>query len=117
MTELTTLEELEACLAASQEKAIFIFKHSTACPVSAEALNRTTTFLSDAPEDCPDFYLVKVIESRPVSNEIAERLSIEHKSPQLILVKDTQGVWSSSHLFISAGAIEWAINNHISDAD
>ena len=117
MKELETLKELESCIAESENKSLFIFKHSTACPVSSEALKRVNKFLDDAPENCPDFYIVKVIEARPVSNEIASRLSVEHKSPQLILTKQSQGVWSSSHLHISTGAINWAIDHHVAVDD
>lgn len=113
MKELTSLEELEHCIESSKGTPLFIFKHSTACPVSAEAHRRVRDYLAAAPEDCPEFVLVKVIESRPLSNRIAETAGVEHKSPQLILIKDAQGVWSSSHLHISKGGIEWATDHHV----
>jgi bacillithiol system protein YtxJ len=46
--------------------------------------------------------MVKVIENRGVSNAVAERLGVEHQSPQMILVKDGQALWSASHHGIHA---------------
>lgn len=109
MKELIDIEELEACLAASNAAPVVIFKHSTACPISAGAYQNVQRFLSQPPGDCPEFYLVKVIESRPVSNEIASRLGVQHKSPQIILVKDGQPLWSASHYGIHVDAIAAAL--------
>lgn len=110
MIELTDLDGLEACLAASDSAPVVIFKHSTTCSISAGAYQETQQFLSRPPENCPAFYLVKVIESRPVSNEIAARLNIQHRSPQIILVKSRQALWSASHYGINAENIAAALN-------
>ena len=53
-------------------------------------------------DGAPEVRMVKVIESRPVSNAIAEALGVEHKSPQLILVRERKALWSTSHFDISA---------------
>ena len=109
MKEITTIQEWEACLAASQTKPLFIFKHSTTCPISAGAHDAVTRYIAKAGAEGPEFIMVKVIESRPVSNAIAESLGIEHKSPQLILLKDRQAVWSSSHYGINDDNIAEAV--------
>ncbi|UVI32713.1 bacillithiol system redox-active protein YtxJ [Paenibacillus spongiae] len=100
--EITTLQEWEQMLQQSGEKQQIIFKHSTACPVSASALEEYDEYLSKTPNKDTDYYLVKVIESRPVSNQIAEDLSVKHASPQIILFKDQKSVWNTSH---------WSITN------
>lgn len=54
--------------------------------------------MKDAPNVDVDNVLVKVIESRPVSNQIAEDLGVKHESPQVIYVKDKAKYWTASQL-------------------
>ncbi|OUM96584.1 MAG: general stress protein [Thermobacillus sp. ZCTH02-B1] len=95
--EITTTEEWDRILAESSNRQAVILKHSTRCPVSAGALEEYEAYLADRPNPDTDYYLVKVIESRPVSNKIAEDLGVVHQSPQMILVKDGKAVWHASH--------------------
>lgn len=101
MEEITTLEAWERLLAESGTTAFVVFKHSTRCPISAAALQRAKAYLAGRAAGGPPFYLVLVIESRPVSNAIAETLAVAHKSPQAILVKGGQALWSASHYGIT----------------
>ena len=116
MNEITTLEDLEARIEASAETPLFLFKHSTSCPTSARAIRRITDFIAEAPDSSPEIYLIKVIESRDVSNAAAEQLGVEHASPQLILLKDSKAQWTTSHFNIQAPAIENAIKQHAAPA-
>jgi bacillithiol system protein YtxJ len=99
--EISSLNEWHTLLEQSHEKQIVMFKHSTRCPVSASALEEYEDYLRTTPNANTDFYLVKVIESRPVSNQIAEDLKVNHASPQIILFKDRQPVWNTSHWSIT----------------
>lgn len=112
MQELLRNDDLERCLALSEEHPVFIYKHSTACPISWGAADRVASFLSTAPPETPEFFQVLVIESRPISNAIATLLNVQHQSPQLILVKDREAVWTASHHNITAQNIEAAIEQH-----
>ena len=116
MNEITSLEDLEAHIEASAETPLFLFKHSTSCPTSARAIRRITDFIAEAPDHYPEIHLIKVIESRAVSSAAAERLGVEHASPQLILVKDGRPQWTSSHFNIQAPAIEKAIEQYVAPA-
>jgi bacillithiol system protein YtxJ len=112
VNEITTLEQLDDVLNATADQPAFILKHSTACPVSFGALRRTKEYLEKsraAEADLPPFYLIKVIESRPVSNALAQRLGVEHKSPQLILVDQGRAAWHTSHFDINGESIEKAL--------
>lgn len=95
--EITTLEEWEQVFEASVEKPQLILKHSTRCPVSAAALEEYEDYLADKPAENVEYLLVKVIESRPVSNQIAEDVKVKHESPQMILVKNKEKYWAASH--------------------
>lgn len=114
MNSLMNLADLDACLNDSAARPLFIFKHSTACPISSEAYRHVAKYVKSATENNPEVYIVKVIEERPVSNQIADELALQHKSPQLILVKDRRVLWSSSHYGINEQSIRDAITGHIS---
>jgi len=113
MRELTTIEELEARIGGSTANPVFLFKHSTACPTSARANGRVSEYLQNAPETGPEICMIKVIESRPVSNAAAERLAVPHQSPQLLLVSGGKAVWATSHYEITGEAITQAIEQHL----
>lgn len=106
-TEISTLPEWENVLKKSKDQPVLIFKHSTTCPVSAAAYREFTSFKSDV-----ETYLVKVIESRPVSNEIESILGVQHKSPQIFLISDEKPVWHESHWNITETKIGQAIENY-----
>lgn len=111
MKEISTLDEWQEILDASDHQAVFLFKHSTTCPVSAGARDKVNEFLGRANQDStPPFHIVKVIESRPVSNKIEADLGVRHQSPQLILLKGRKAVWSASHYGIQGGRIREAID-------
>ncbi len=73
----------------------WIFKHSTRCPISAAAEAEFEKFAAAHPG--APVYRVLVIEDRPLSNAIAEKLAIPHPSPQAILIRDGKPIWSASH--------------------
>lgn len=107
--ELTTEAQLAELLEASRKEPVFAFKHSTACPISAAAYRRVAQYLEAAGSDSPPFFLVKVIESRPLSNAMTRELGVQHASPQLILLRDGRPRWDASHGAITAEAIEDAL--------
>lgn len=107
--ELTNEAQLAELLEASRSQPVFAFKHSTACPISAAAYRRVAQYLEEAGSNSPPFYLVKVIESRPLSNAMTRELGVQHASPQLILLRDARPRWNASHGAITAEAIEEAL--------
>jgi bacillithiol system protein YtxJ len=100
MKTLTTQVQAEALLASP---AVWIFKHSNTCPVSAEAEAQVATYLAAHPEHVAGMVVVQ--EARPVSNWLAGRLGYVHQSPQLFLVRDGKVAWQASHWGITAQAM------------
>lgn len=92
--EISSIEELDGLLE-KNNKHIVIFKHSTSCPISAKAYSEFKEFVANAHSGT--YVLVKVIEHRPVSNEIAERFQVKHESPQVLHVNDGNVMWHDSH--------------------
>lgn len=110
MKEINTLDEWQEILDASDQQAVFLFKHSTTCPISAGARDKVNEFIGRASGDgTPTFHIIRVIESRPVSNKIEADLGVRHQSPQLILLKGKKAVWSASHYGIQGDQIREAI--------
>lgn len=99
--EITTVEEWNDVLEKSATRGQVVLKHSTTCTVSANALNEYNDFLQINSNDDVDFILVKVKESRPVSDQIADDLGVKHESPQIIYIQNKEKYWSTSHWAIT----------------
>lgn len=95
---LTDEEQLKQIVSNSQVKPQVIFKHSTRCSISAVALQRMQK--TAQPSDI-DFYFLDLLANRPLSNKIAETFSVQHESPQVLLIRDGECVYEESHLGIS----------------
>ncbi len=52
--------------------------------------------------------LVVIQKSRDVSNEIAKRTGVRHESPQTLILRNGEVVWSASHFDITANGVESA---------
>jgi bacillithiol system protein YtxJ len=88
---------------------VLIFKHSTRCGVSRQALNNLTREWSFKDEELPVYYL-DLIKHRTLSNRIAEKYQIRHESPQLLFIKSGTCTGNASHSDASIKAIESWIN-------
>lgn len=108
LKELLELGDLNEVWKTSREKPVLLFKQSTTCPISAGAFSEFNSFL-DNQNEAIGAYFVKVRETRPVSDEIAEELGVRHESPQIFLVKDREQVWNTSHDDITEDSIKEAL--------
>lgn len=100
---VTDLRELEAMIQESFEHPVVVFKHSTRCSISRMALRQFETDWNLDGKITP--YFLDLLEYRPVSNAIAERLGVVHQSPQVIVIKDGQAVYDASHEAIQVSAL------------
>ncbi|SDH86300.1 bacillithiol system protein YtxJ [Flavobacterium omnivorum] len=98
--ELTDLGQLNEIIAASNEKPVAIFKHSTRCSVSRMALKQFENEFNSSDKVTP--YFLDLIVHRDISNEIATRFGVTHQSPQLILIKEGNAIYNVSHSDIDA---------------
>jgi bacillithiol system protein YtxJ len=107
LTKLSTEQELEAFLAASRGESILIFKHSSQCPVSAEAHGEVRQLLANA--GGVKAGIVVVQSARALSNKIAADFGIRHETPQAIVVRDGKAVWSASHWDVTSDVLAEAL--------
>ncbi|AET67868.1 bacillithiol system protein YtxJ [Desulfosporosinus orientis DSM 765] len=106
--EIAATEDLENVLAESSQGKVLIFKHSTTCPISARAWREVQKFMADTTAAI-QVIMIKVIESRPVSNFVAESMKVQHQSPQALLLSNGQVVWHASHQGVNQADIEKAL--------
>jgi bacillithiol system protein YtxJ len=111
LVNLTSIDQLTEILSQSNQKTQLIFKHSNACPISADAYDELHKYLNDTPSDNVDYHLIVVQTARPVSNEVEARLSVVHESPQAILIRNGKVLWHTSHRKITQSSLTNAINN------
>lgn len=108
--ELTTEAELEALIERSNTIPCVIFKHSTRCSISSMAKGRFERNWDMEGTEIEPYYL-DLIAHRPVSNKIAETLGVVHQSPQIILVKNGEAIYDTSHNDITVEELKNQINN------
>jgi bacillithiol system protein YtxJ len=106
---LRSREDLEALLASTARRPALVFKHSTACPISARAYREWEQFLTRPAAAGVTCAWVRVIEERPVSLALAQRVGVPHQSPQALLIRDGRALWHDSHHRITADALEAAV--------
>lgn len=104
---LNSLNQLDEIVAASNQKPVVIFKHSTRCSISRFALKQfENEFDLDGKVDA---YFLDLLEHRDISNGIASRFNVFHQSPQLLLIKGGKSVYDVSHNDIDAGELKGMI--------
>ena len=97
--ELTEMQEWNKILAESHEVPQFVFKHSTRCSISSLAKSRVEKRFKAGDK----FYLLDLLNFRPISNAIAKDLNIEHESPQVLVIKNGICTFHVSHSAIEIG--------------
>lgn len=98
-------QQLDEIVARSNDVPCVIFKHSTRCNISSVAkyrLEEDWDFDSETLEP----YFLDLLSHRSVSNRVAERFGIYHESPQILVIKNGECVYETSHLDISVEALK-----------
>ncbi|HEU5305615.1 MAG TPA: bacillithiol system redox-active protein YtxJ [Gemmatimonadales bacterium] len=97
MHQIATEADVATALA---EPLAVVYKHSPICPTSGMAYEEIRS-LRRLHGDVP-VYLVDVINSRPLSRYIAERVGVVHASPQAIILRAGVPAWHGSHFDLRA---------------
>lgn len=98
--ELKSIEELDQAIEKSNERPVLFFKHSTRCSISSMALNSFESQWSGGDE--VEIYYLDLLRHRDVSNAMAEKTDVFHQSPQVIVLKNNEVVYSATHSSINA---------------
>ena len=103
--DLTSISDLNDAISSSENGLVVLFKHSTRCSVSRMALKMLEMGWDRILEGVDAYYL-DLLNHRDVSNLIAEKLSIEHHSPQLLVLHKGKVLGVSNHSHISAEEVK-----------
>jgi bacillithiol system protein YtxJ len=104
-TQITDTKALEQLLTRSHEEPVVVFKHSTTCPISAAAYKQMSKVAGDVS-------MVVVQKARDVSSEVSSRTGVQHESPQAIVLRNGEAVWTASHFDITKSAVEQAVREN-----
>lgn len=104
MHKISTEADVATALA---EPLAVVYKHSPICPTSGIAYEEMRS-LRRLQQDVP-MYLVDVINSRPLSRYIAERVGVLHASPQAIILRAGVPAWHGSHFDLRAETMARAL--------
>lgn len=105
MINLTSIQQLEELDQVSASKPVVIFKHSTRCSISNTAFNRFTKAYENISKDDLPVYYLDLLNHRDISAQIASRYSVQHESPQSLLIKKGTCVHHASHFEIDMNEI------------
>ena len=97
---LEAAEQLDDILAISNTIPCIIYKHSTRCSLSSLAKHRLEINW-DFDDNELEPYFLDVIRNQDVSNLVAKRFSVYHESPQILLIRNGECTYETSHLNIT----------------
>ncbi len=100
---LTESSQLESIVQSSYSQDVIIYKHSTRCGVSLMSKRHLESSFTNSRHN--DLYYLDLLSYRPVSNAVAERFMIPHKSPQVLLIRKGECIYSASHSGIEAAEL------------
>lgn len=101
---LTSKPDVDQAIQKSFDAPVLLFKHSTTCGISASAQHQLEEHWDLMDAEITPYYLDLLVH-RDVSNYIADKLDVIHQSPQVILLKDGQVVYTVTHHAISVDKI------------
>ena len=99
--DLTALEQLFADSGAAP---VVLFQHDPFCPTSARAYREMAQLRGTV-------HLVNVARQHDLARSIATRTGIRHESPQVLVLRGGQAVWSASHSAITADTVGAAVSD------
>ena len=119
LTHVRGIEELDKLLTESETRPLLLFKHSYTCGISAEAFDELIAHLNGGGPRSGDvgisndvrakYAVVTVQTHRDVSNAVTMRLGVRHETPQALVIRERQVIWSASHFRVTADAMHAAI--------
>ena len=98
------LAALDNWIARSYKEPVVIFKHSDTCGISSRAYAEIMRLKEP-------IAIVTVQTERAISNEIESRFNLMHESPQVLVVRNGEIIWSGSHGQIKSEALAKAIDS------
>lgn len=96
---------LDNLISDSKQKAVIVFKHSNACPISARAYREMEKLEGQV-------NLLEIQAVPELSREVESLTGVTHESPQVILLRDGKAVWNASHFDVNAASVSRALESN-----
>lgn len=93
---LKSIEDVEIYNDMSFSKPVVFFKHSTRCSISTTAKSRFERGFDYDNDEITPIYL-DLLAHRDVSNFLEDLYGIQHQSPQILMIKNGECVYHTSH--------------------
>lgn len=110
--EITSTAGLAEMMELSEQQPVLFFKHSRTCGISQRAFGEFERYLQSSESHQVRNCVIVVQTAREVSNELARLVSIEHESPQAILVRGKRAIWNDSHMALKSNVLQAAVSQH-----
>ncbi|MFK8045163.1 MAG: bacillithiol system redox-active protein YtxJ [Crocinitomicaceae bacterium] len=101
---ITDIATIDTIIEASNSKPQILFKDSVTCGISAYAKSRLVDG-NDLIKEGADFNYLDLLKHRDISNHMADVFKVHHQSPQIIVLKNEEVVYTTSHHSIQPGEI------------
>lgn len=102
MEMVNSLQMLDSMMERSHEQMVILFKHSTRCLISIRVEEKEMRRVVEAFKSAAVvFGRILVVEDREVSLACANKLGIQHESPQVIILRNGKPIWHASHTSIT----------------
>lgn len=108
-SKLESANQLSEIQQQSKDQFVLIFKHSTTCSISRTALDRFQRHWDPAAMKGVTPYYLDLLAHRDLSNQIASNFSVEHQSPQLLVIRNGQSIYDRSHFDIDFKSVQEVI--------
>lgn len=102
---IKSVDQIDDIIARSADVPCIIFKHSTSCSISSMAKFRLEGDWNFSNEEMEAYYL-DLLANRSISSFIADKFSVHHESPQVLLIKDGACKYDASHLDITVSELK-----------
>ncbi|CAN5208602.1 bacillithiol system redox-active protein YtxJ [soil metagenome] len=110
-SKLESLDQIEGIKETSKKTPVLIFKHSTSCSISRTSLDRLERNWKQEEMDVVESFFLDLLSHRDVSNQIAREFSVEHQSPQILLIENGVSVYDRSHFDINYQELRDEVKN------
>ena len=102
MNLISTLDQLAALFGTSNKEDVVLFLHDFACPISSKAYQQMSQLTAVV-------NLIDVAKFKDLTENIAERTSVKHESPQVIILRNEISKWDTSHFGITKNRVKNAL--------
>lgn len=96
---------LDGLIADSKQKAVLVFKHSSACGISARAYREMEKLEGQV-------NMLEVQAVPDLSRDLESLTGVRHETPQVILLRDGKAVWNASHFDVTVASVSQALKSN-----